>query len=57
LASNDPVSIDRASFDLVNKACGKDIFKDAHPEQNPTRQLQYADSIGLGNLDYELVEL
>ena len=26
LASRDPVSIDKASLDLVNKACGRDIF-------------------------------
>jgi uncharacterized Fe-S center protein len=57
LASTDPVSIDQASFDLVNKACGKDIFKDTHPDQNPTRQLQHAQDIGLGNLDYELIEV
>ncbi|MHB8154950.1 MAG: DUF362 domain-containing protein [Candidatus Omnitrophota bacterium] len=57
LASVDPVSIDQASFDLVNKACGKDIFKDTHPEQDGTKQLQYAQSIGLGSLDYELIEL
>jgi uncharacterized protein len=57
LASIDPVSIDQASFDLVNKACGKDIFKTVHPEQDGTRQLRYAQSIGLGNLDYELITL
>ena len=57
LASVDPVSIDQASFDIVNKACGKDIFKQTHPEQDSTRQLQYAQSIGLGSLDYELIEL
>ncbi|MBU0548449.1 MAG: DUF362 domain-containing protein [Candidatus Omnitrophica bacterium] len=57
LASNDPVSIDKASFDLVNKACGKNIFKAAHPEQDGMKQLKYAQEIGLGNLDYELIEL
>ena len=57
LLSLDPVSIDKASFDLVKKACNKDIFKEVHPEQNGIRQLQYAQEIGLGNLDYELVEL
>jgi len=57
LASKDPVSIDKASFDLVNKACGKDIFKATHPEGDGLRQLQHAQEIGLGNLDYELMEL
>jgi len=57
LACVDPVSIDQASFDLVNKACAKDIFKETHPEQDGRRQLEYAQSIGLGNLDYDLIEL
>jgi uncharacterized protein len=57
LASSDPVSIDQASLDLVIRACGKDIFNEAHPEQDGTKQLAYAQSIGLGNLDYTLIEL
>lgn len=57
LASIDPVSIDKASYDLVNKASGMDIFKAAHPEQDGTKQLKYAQEIGLGSLDYELIEL
>ena len=56
-ASLDPVSIDKACFDLVNHACGKDIFKATHPEQDGLKQLQYAQSIGLGNLDYELIKV
>lgn len=54
LASTDPVSIDKASFDLVNKACGKDIFKAHHPDQDGLKQLMYACRLGLGNLDYQL---
>jgi len=57
LASLDPVSIDKASFDLVNKASGKDIFRAAHPEQDGMKQLEYAWEIGLGSLDYELIVL
>lgn len=57
LASSDPVSIDKASFDLVNKACNKDIFKATHPDQDGIKQLRYAQEIGLGNIDYELIEL
>ncbi len=56
-ASTDPVAIDKASLDLVNKACGKEIFKEFHPDQNPLLQIEYANRIGLGNLDYELVRL
>jgi len=57
LASMDPVSIDKASFDLVNKACGRDIFKETHPDQDGLKQLKLANRLGLGNLDYELIEL
>jgi len=56
-ASSDPVSIDKASFDLVNKACGRDIFKELHPQRDSARQLRYAQELGLGNLDYELIEV
>jgi len=57
LASNDPVSIDKASLDVINKVCKKDIFKAAHPDQNGMVQLRHAQEIGLGSLDYELIEL
>ncbi|MDP2940925.1 MAG: DUF362 domain-containing protein [Candidatus Omnitrophota bacterium] len=56
-ASADPVSIDKACFDLINQACGRDIFKEVHPERDGSRQLRYAAEIGLGSLDYELVEV
>ncbi|MDP2939604.1 MAG: DUF362 domain-containing protein [Candidatus Omnitrophota bacterium] len=55
--SKDPVSIDKASLDLINKTCQKDIFKEAHPKRNGLKQLQYAFELGLGNLDYELIEV
>ncbi len=56
-ASLDPVGIDKASFDLVNKACRKDIFKEVHPKQDGLKQLRYAEYLGLGKLDYELIEV
>ena len=57
LASLDPVSIDKASLDVVNMNCGKDIFKEAHPGKDGMKQLLHAQEIGLGNLDYDLIEL
>jgi uncharacterized Fe-S center protein len=56
-ASVDPVSVDKASFDAVKSACGKDIFKEAWPERDWSKQLNYAQKIGLGNLNYELITL
>lgn len=57
LISEDPVSLDKASLDLVNKACNKDIFKEVHPDRNGFKQLEYAEKLKLGNLEYELVEV
>lgn len=56
LASEDPVSIDQAAFDLVNQASGRDIFQELHPQRDGTKQLKYAHKLGLGNLDYQLIE-
>ena len=57
LASYDPVSIDKASYDLVVQACGRDIFKEVHSKRDGMKQLQHAAKLGLGNLDYELIDL
>lgn len=57
LASADPVSIDKASLDLITKASGKDIFKQEHPRRDGFKQLAHAAEIGLGSLDYELREV
>ena len=57
LASDDLVSIDKASADLLNGSGVKDIFRSRHPEIDWAVQLKYASSLGMGNLDYELIEL
>lgn len=57
LVSHDPVSADKANLDLINKAAGKDIFKEVQPLRDGLKQLNYASQIGLGNLDYELTEV
>jgi len=56
-ASTDPVAIDKACLDSVNSACGKDIFKEAWPERDWSKQLNYAEDIGIGRLDYELIKI
>jgi uncharacterized Fe-S center protein len=56
-ASLDPVSIDKASFDLVNQASGTDIFKKAHPKEDGMKQLRHAQAIGLGSMEYDLVRI
>jgi hypothetical protein len=54
-ASLDPVSIDKACLDMVNQAAGKDIFRELHPKRDGTKQLEYARSLGLGSLEYDLI--
>ncbi len=70
LASTDPVAIDQASVDLVNRepalpgSClkintepGADKFKGVYPNIKWELQLEYAEKLGLGSRDYELVKL
>lgn len=54
VASFDPVAIDQACVDLVNKKAGADIIKKTWPELDCTIQLEYAQKIGLGSRKYEL---
>ena len=68
-ASSDPVAIDHACVDAVNKAkaceishltdeghgCFKhDNLKNNHPTTDWKDQLEYAQSLGIGSMDYEL---
>jgi len=57
LFSLDPVSIDKASLDLVNNNSNKDLIKELHPQIDYLHQLYYAQEIGLGFLDYKLIEI
>jgi uncharacterized protein len=70
LASKDPVSLDQASYDLVNKQKGlsnsslhsnhekgADKFRGIWPRVDGTHQLKYGEEIGLGSRDYELVKI
>jgi uncharacterized Fe-S center protein len=51
LASSDPVAIDTACLDLVQKHKGRKIF------QRGRRFLKYAQKIGLGTITYQLAEV
>jgi uncharacterized Fe-S center protein len=70
LASTDPVAIDQASYDLVNKqmgfahsllSCnceaGADKFQGLRSHVDGTIQLRHGESIGMGNREYELIEV
>jgi len=65
LASFDPVAIDQASVDLVNrsewhqdssyKSTDKDKFRSIYPGINWEVQLKYAEKVGLGSRKYDLI--
>jgi len=70
VASTDPVAIDQASVDLVNQEpaiphtclktntdAGADKFKGVYPEIEWEHQLEYAETMGLGTRQYELVRI
>ena len=70
LSSEDPVAIDQASVDLVNGEegnrssqlpqhweKGEDKFRALYPEVDWTIQLAYAEEIGLGTREYELIKI
>jgi uncharacterized protein len=70
LSSEDPVAIDQASVDLVNGEAGnrssklsknwnpgEDKFRAVYPEVDWSIQLTYAEEIGLGTREYELIRI
>ncbi|MEW6184496.1 MAG: DUF362 domain-containing protein [Thermodesulfobacteriota bacterium] len=70
LASRDPVAIDQAAVDLVNQQPGlkdssltknflpgEDKFRGVYPRVDWEIQLKYAEEIGLGNRQYDLIPL
>ncbi|MGE5398298.1 MAG: DUF362 domain-containing protein [Chitinophagales bacterium] len=69
LAGKDPVAIDQACIDLVNRAQpaqgsvienleqGKDKFEAVHPGIHWHYQLEHAEKLGLGSRQYNLVEV
>ncbi|MBU0629507.1 MAG: DUF362 domain-containing protein [Candidatus Margulisbacteria bacterium] len=54
-ASFDPVALDQACVDLVNKAAGNDKFRALWPAVDWGIQLSHAEKIGLGSRKYALV--
>ncbi|WNY25135.1 DUF362 domain-containing protein [Methanolapillus millepedarum] len=69
LASTDPIALDQACFDLVNKSIGlsdselkcnhkkgEDKFKGVWENTNGERQLEYGEELGMGSRKYILIE-
>ena len=58
LASTDPVAVDAAALDSVESTAGKNLPNlIKNKDLNPRFQLVHAELIGLGNTEYELVEV
>jgi uncharacterized Fe-S center protein len=59
LASLDPVAIDQACIDLVNKSTdpGKDHFLERVNSRHGTHTIDSAEKIGLGSKDYNFIEI
>ncbi len=55
LASKDPVAIDKASLDLVEQYSGKSLVSQSYQSVDPAAQLVHGEAIGLGKIDYELI--
>ena len=55
LASKDPVAIDRAALDLVRERTGKTLEALSYPDRDGTLQLEYAESLGVGEIRVDLV--
>ncbi|MCF2139214.1 MAG: DUF362 domain-containing protein [Candidatus Lokiarchaeota archaeon] len=70
LASNDPVALDKACYDLVNQQPGnrasrmennfnpgEDKFLGVHKETKGNIQFLYGEQLGMGTTHYELIEI
>ncbi len=57
LASTDPVAIDQAVLDLVQQRAGRSLESMSYPRHDGSIQIQYAEQMGLGSREYELVEV
>ncbi len=55
LVGDDPVAIDKASLDLINKV-KENVFEKVN-KVNPLKQIKYGEQIGLGSASYQLIEL
>jgi uncharacterized Fe-S center protein len=55
LVSDDPVAIDKASLDLINKV-KENVFEKIN-KVNPLKQIKYGEEIGLGSSSYKLIRL
>jgi len=57
-ASTDPVAVDKAALDMIEKTTGRKLQKLLKNKRlNPSFQIEHAERIGLGSSNYELIEI
>ena len=56
LAGRDPVALDKASADLIRDRSARDVLREAN-KVDWSAQLSHAERIGLGRMEYRLIEL
>jgi uncharacterized Fe-S center protein len=58
VASRDPVAIDKAAWDLIEKRGGKKLHElIKNNELDPSIQIRHAENMGLGSSKYKLIEI
>jgi uncharacterized Fe-S center protein len=57
LAGRDLVAVETATLDLIDRAAGNRLFSRLWPQTDHRLQVRYAADLGLGSMEYELVEV
>jgi len=56
LAGTDPVAMDAASLDLIERHAGKTLTDLSYPGLDPWEQIRHGETIGLGSRKYQMIE-
>lgn len=57
MVSTDPVAVDKATLDMTARANGKSLAEMAYGRLDPMVQLRHGVKLGMGDLEYELVNI
>jgi uncharacterized protein len=57
LAGDDPLAVDQASVDMINREFGSDFCRHIFPHIDYTTQLAYAEKIGIGTRKYVIINV
>ena len=57
IAGTDPVALDTAALDLIEKRTGKSLREWGYPDIDLRIQIRHAEAVGMGTTNYELTEI